>query len=70
MILTSILVSAAGAEFMLPLCNEETLSLLGISVEELKELGQACTAFVRFVIDKVQDEPTKVGLGRGLQAPS
>lgn len=52
----------SGAEFMLPLCNQETLSLLGISLDELKELCKACTSFVRFVVDQVQDEPGKVGL--------
>ena len=47
----------AGSEFMLPLANAETLALLGVSVAELTELCAACTHFVRFVLDELQDDP-------------
>lgn len=52
----------AGSEFMLPLCNKETLALLGVSVQELKELSAACTSFIRYVLDQLQDDPQRFGL--------
>jgi len=54
----------AGAEFMLPLANRATLDLIGLSVAELEELCAAATRFMRFVIDRVQDEPETLGLPR------
>jgi len=47
----------AGAKFMLPLANRATLDLIGLSVAELEELCSAATSFMRFVVDRVQDEP-------------
>jgi hypothetical protein len=51
-----------GLEFMLPLANRETLELLGLSLEELLELCEAATSFVRDMLDRVQDEPALFGL--------
>ncbi len=53
---------AAGAKFMLPLCNEETLALLGISEAELRPLCRAATRFLRHVLDQTQDQPALLGL--------
>lgn len=61
----------AGAEFMLPLANRATLDLIGLSVAELEELCTAATGFMRFVVDRVQNEPEMLGVpGRRLQAVS
>jgi hypothetical protein len=51
-----------GVEFMLPLCNRETMNLLGITQEQMTELCTFATSFMRFVLDKVQDEPARFGL--------
>jgi len=47
----------AGAEFMLPLANRETLELLGLSWDELVDLCRGATGYLRHVLDKVEDEP-------------
>jgi intracellular sulfur oxidation DsrE/DsrF family protein len=60
----------SGAEFMLPLCCSETLRLLRISEAELQELCKACTNFIRFVLDQVQDQPSLFGLPHDLQSKS
>jgi hypothetical protein len=44
----------AGQEFLLPLCCDDTLGVLGIAREELAELCAACTHFIRFVLDQVR----------------
>ncbi len=51
-----------GTEFMLPLCNPESLDLLGLSVGEMKELCAYCTGFVRHILDQVQQQPERFGL--------
>jgi hypothetical protein len=53
---------ASGAEFMLPLCNAETLALLGMSEAELRPLCRAATRFLRHVLDQTQDQPALLGL--------
>jgi len=57
----------AGLEYMLPLANRETLELLGLSLEELLELCEAATSFLRDVLDRVQDEPAVFGLPVAVQ---
>lgn len=52
----------AGSEFMLPLSSTRTLECLGVSPAELAELCSACTHFIRFVLDQVQDQPALFGL--------
>jgi hypothetical protein len=47
---------SAGVEFMLPLANRATLELLGLTQAEIEELCSAATGFMRFVLDRVQDE--------------
>jgi hypothetical protein len=42
-----------GTEYMLPLCCEQTLELLGISVIEMEELCRVATQYVRHVIDEI-----------------
>lgn len=42
-----------GTEYMLPLCREETLELLGITMEEMEELCRVATRYVRHAIDEV-----------------
>lgn len=56
---------AAGTEFMLPLSNHETLDLLGLRWQELVDLCAACTRFLRFTLDQVQDDPETFLLPRG-----
>ena len=53
---------AAGADFMLPLANRDTLALLGLGREELMDLCATATRFLRHVLDKVQDDPAFFGL--------
>lgn len=42
-----------GTEYMLPLCCEQTLELLGISVMEMEELCRVATQYVRHAIDEI-----------------
>jgi len=42
-----------GTEYMLPLCCEETLELLGITMDEMEELCRVATRYVRHAIDEV-----------------
>lgn len=53
---------AGGIEFMLPLANRKTLTLLGLSWEELKALCRGATEFMRYVLDQVEDQPERLGL--------
>jgi len=53
---------AAGVEFMLPLTNRRTLEVIGLAQADLEELCATCTGFVRYVLDRVQDEPESLGL--------
>ena len=55
-------VRQAGAEFMMPLTNADTLELVGVEEGELHELCGACTAFIRHVLDTVEDRPQLLGL--------
>lgn len=61
---------AAGVEFMLPLANRETLKMLGLTWEHLVELCRSATEFVRFVLDKVEDEPERLGLPANIPVSS
>lgn len=58
-----------GTEFLMPLANRETLELLGLSLEELLELCETTTSFVRDLLDRVQDEPALFGLPATQPAP-
>jgi hypothetical protein len=51
-----------GTEFLLPLADRDTLELLGISIEEMLELCETTTRFIRNILDRVQDEPALFGL--------
>jgi hypothetical protein len=42
-----------GTDFILPLCNEQTLRTVGVSVEEMKTLCAVATRYVRHVVDAI-----------------
>lgn len=52
----------SGVDYMLPLCNERTLAMLGLSFEELEALCAAATGYVCHVLDEVEDRPARFGL--------
>jgi len=52
-----------GTEFMLPLCCEETLQVLGISTEELEELCRVATQYVRHAIDEIPRMESRMDTG-------
>jgi len=54
-----------GVDYMLPLCNERTLELLNLSVDEIESLCSAATGYVRYVLDQVEDRPARFGLPEG-----
>jgi hypothetical protein len=58
-----------GVEYMLPLCNERTLAILGLSLDELESLCAAATGYVRYVLDQVEDHPARFGLPERREAP-
>jgi hypothetical protein len=60
----------SGVEFLMPLANRATLELLGLSLEELLELCEAATSFMRDMLDRVQDEPALFGLPAAAQPAS
>ena len=47
----------AGVDYILPLCNRETLELIGMSVEELAMVGRYMARYVRHVLDRLEDDP-------------
>jgi hypothetical protein len=51
-----------GVDYMLPLCNERTLEMLDLSLDEVEALCGAVTGYVRHVLDQVEDEPERFGL--------
>jgi hypothetical protein len=48
----------SGVDYMLPLCNFETLQILGLNVEELASVCKMATNFVRYTIDEVIAKPS------------
>ncbi len=51
-----------GADYMLPLCNRNTMALLGLTDTDMHDLCEFATGYVRYVVDQVQDEPSRLGL--------
>ena len=51
-----------GTDYMLPLCNERTLALLGLKVNDLFELCEFGTSLVRHTLDQIEDQPGEYGL--------
>jgi hypothetical protein len=51
-----------GIDFMMPLCNAETIALLGLTADDLSELSLSCTHFVRHVLDSLEDSPERFGI--------
>jgi hypothetical protein len=51
-----------GVDYMLPLCNPRTLEAIGLSLEELESVCAAATGYVRYVLDQVEDQPSRFGL--------
>jgi hypothetical protein len=56
-----------GMDFMLPLCSDETLALLGIRPEQIEEVCRFCTGYVRHILDQAQQRPERLGLPPGSQ---
>jgi hypothetical protein len=53
-----------GVDYMLPLCNERTLAMLDLTLDELEALCASATGYVRHVLDQVEDAPERFGLPR------
>lgn len=51
-----------GTDFMLPLCNRDTLHTLGLTERDLRELCEFATGFVRHTLDAIEDFPQRFGL--------
>ena len=51
-----------GIDYMLPLANRDTLALLDLRLEHLKELCGFCTHFIRHVLDQTVEAPARLGL--------
>jgi len=51
-----------GVDFMLPLCNQRTLELLDLTLEEVETLCGSATGYVRHVLDQLEDDPERLGL--------
>ncbi len=51
-----------GVDYMLPLCNQRTLEVLGLSAGEMESLCAAATGYVRHVLDQTEDDPARFGL--------
>ncbi|REK15789.1 MAG: hypothetical protein DWQ37_08195 [Planctomycetota bacterium] len=52
----------SGVDYMLPLCNQRSLGLLGLSIEDVESLCAAATGYVRYVLDQVDTRPERFGL--------
>jgi hypothetical protein len=55
-----------GLDYMLPLCSERTLEMLGLSLDEIEVLCAAATGYVRYILDQVEDRPGRFGLPAAL----
>lgn len=51
-----------GTDYMLPLCNRQTMELLDLSYSDMFDLCEFATGYVRHVVDQVQDRPWRFGL--------
>ncbi len=51
-----------GTDFMLPLCNADTLALLEIKREDLEAVCASCVGYVRHILDQMQQRPERLGL--------
>jgi hypothetical protein len=51
-----------GTDYVLPLCNLRTMQTLGLTVDDIQNLCQLSTAYVRHVLDQVEDQPGRFGL--------
>lgn len=60
----------AGVEHMLPLANAKTLQLLGLSLEDLRQVSALATGYVRFVLNQVQAAPSRLGLPAPINSAS
>jgi hypothetical protein len=54
-----------GYRFILPLCSQETLDLLGLSVAQVSEICQFATHYVGFILEELSSQPD-LCLGRFL----
>lgn len=53
---------AKGTDFMFPLANRQTLATFGLDEEHIIAVCRGATGYVRYVLDQVQDNPTRLGL--------
>ncbi len=53
---------SAGIHYLLPLANQQTLDLLGLSREDMAELCSLCTGYVGHVLDQLQAQPERFWL--------
>jgi hypothetical protein len=53
---------SAGVEHMLPLCRRDTLDLLGLTPEDLRDVSRFTTGYIKYVLDQTLDAPEKLGL--------
>lgn len=51
-----------GTDYMLPLCNWRTLKLLGLTHDDLENLCNFATGYVRHVLDQLERDPERFGL--------
>lgn len=59
-----------GTDYMLPLCNRQTMELLGLSYSDMFDLCEFATGYVRYVVDQVQDRPWRLGLPEVAATPA
>ncbi|MFN4257719.1 MAG: hypothetical protein ACK4RK_00345 [Gemmataceae bacterium] len=52
----------SGTDYMLPLTNRKTLTLLNLRMEQLRQLCVFCTHFMRYVLDVLHEQPHVLGL--------
>jgi len=59
---------AKGTDYMFPLANHETLHLFDLAEDHLTAVCTAATGYVRHILDKVQQQPERLGLPQGKPA--
>jgi hypothetical protein len=65
-------IKVSGTDYMLPLCNERTLELLGLTRDDLRDVCAIATGYVGHVLNQTQDAPQIFGLptARAASAPA
>jgi hypothetical protein len=60
---------ADGGDYMLPLCNRETLRMLGLGIDEIAQLCCVSTQYVRFSVECIGRMNQRLEAMRGCAAP-